>query len=579
MKKVLIRLVTLLLLFEPNASIYSASIPNSLKPLYQYLETTLNTNQRWVESLWDGKIYPDFKPKAASSNRIPYSVPMRDGEKLAGDLYTLNPAEPKPVILIQTPYDKSKYWTQFEQRIPFSLEHYNIFITDWRGRFASSTAKKTKSNNATDGYDVVEWIAKQVWSNGKIGTYGGSALGDVQFKTASMRPPHLVCAVPMVKDYRVDYNTYYFGGEYRKEQIAALEFLQFLKTDTILAQPVMNQYWKTVEKLTDLASTFSVPMLLITGWFDHYPDKVIRAFSDISEKSSPEVRAKHKLIIGPWEHGNLGDIKQGSLSYPGAEGFDDKEAIRFMDYYLRGIKNSWELTPTVQYYQMGEETWQKASSWKQIPREELSFYLQPSHKLGTSTVGCKGFSDSYLYDPSKPTPSYGGKRFDPRNPFLISGPQDQREKVESRSDVLLYTSDPLPNNLPINGLIRTEIYFSSSQLDTDISVRFCDVYPDGRSILMAEGIRRARFRNSLEKEELLVPEQIYKVTVELQNISLTVLKGHQIRVIVSSASYPIFERNPNNGGKLYKDNRLNIALNTIYHDFNYPSRIILPIRK
>jgi len=520
-----------------------------------------------------------FKSITAISNRTSFSVPMRDGEKLAGDLYSLNPAVPMPVVLIQTPYDKSKYWTQFELRIPFSLENYNVFITDWRGRFASSSAKKTKSNNATDGYDVVEWIAKQKWSNGKIGTYGGSALGDVQFKTASQKPPHLACAIPMVKDYRVDYNTYYFGGEFRKEQIQSLEKLQFVQIDSILSQPVLNQYWKTVEKLTDLSKTFAVPMLLITGWFDHYPDKVIRAFSDIQEKSDRTVRGKHKLIVGPWGHGNLGEIEQGDLLYPGAENFDSQEAIRFMDYYLRGIKNNWEQTPVIQYYQMGEEKWLNVNTWNEIKREEQSFYLQPKHQLGASPITCSGAGDYYLYDPANPTPSVGGKRFDPYNPKLVTGPVDQREKVENRADVLLYTSEPLTSNLPINGLIRAEIYFSSNQLDTDISVRFCDIYPDGKSILMAEGIQRTRFRNSLEKEELLIPEQIYKIKIDLQNIALTVLKGHQIRVIVSSASYPIFERNPNNGGKLYEDKRMMIALNSIYHDTSFPSKIIVPIRK
>ncbi|MCE5222995.1 CocE/NonD family hydrolase [bacterium] len=516
-------------------------------------------------------------PIKATSTRIPFLVPMRDGEKLAGDLYTTDPNLPKPVILIQTPYDKSKYWTQFELRIPFSLDHYNVLITDWRGRFASSYAKKTKSTNATDGYDVVEWIAIQKWSNGKVGTYGGSALGDVQFKTASQKPPHLVCAIPMVKDYRVDYETYFFGGEFRREQIEALELLQFTKIDTILSQPVMNQYWKTIEKLTDLSKTFAIPMLFITGWFDHYPDKVIRAFGDIQEKSDPSVRAKHKLIVGPWGHENLGEIKQGDLSFPGAKNFDDQEAVRFMDYYLREIQNNWESTPVIQYYQMGEEKWMYANSWQQIERKELSLYLQPNQQLGTSPLSCQGASDAFFYDPSNPTPSVGGKRFSPFNPTIQSGPLDQREKVESRADVLLYTSHPLESDLSINGLIQAEVYFSSNQLDTDISIRFCDVYPDGRSILMAEGIKRARFRNSLEKEELLIPEQIYKTTITLQHLALTIKKGHKIRVIISSASYPIFEKNPNNGGKLYEDSRVSIALNSVYHDFNFPSRLILPI--
>lgn len=510
--------------------------------------------------------------------RAPIDIPMRDGKKLAADLYTSYANAKKPTVLIQTPYDKSKYWTQLKQRIPFSLEDYNIVILDWRGRFASKQALSAKSNTGQDGYDAVEWIAKQSWSNGKVGTYGGSALGDVQFKTASYNPPHLVCCVPMVKDFKVTYEGFYFGEEFRKEQVESLQTLNFYETSKILAQPIYSQYWKAIEKLTDISASIKVPMLMIGGWFDHYPDLVLRAFSDLQTKSDPKVRGRHKLVYGPWQHGNLNERKQGILDFANAEGFGDRQAIRFMDFYLLGRNNDWESTPTTQYYQMGDEAWNNAKTWDGIQRNEVPCYLNANKTLVFDKPTSPVSSASYDYDPKNPTPSFGGKRFDPTRPNLVSGPQDQKT-VEPRNDVLVFTSDTLTSDLKINGLIKTQLFFSSNQKDTDVSIRFCDVYPDGKSVLMAEGIQRCRFRNSLEKEELMVPGTIYRIDVKLQNIALTMKKGHKIRIIASSASYPIFDKNPNNGGKLYSDKTTFVAKNTIYFGKDRLSRIIIPVLK
>lgn len=510
--------------------------------------------------------------------RTVLQIPMRDSKNLAADLYSSDSQIRKPTILVQTPYDKSKYWTQLKQRIPFSLADYNIVILDWRGRFASKDTASAKANTGQDGYDAVEWIAKQTWSDGKIGTYGGSALGDVQFKTASENPPHLVCAVPMVKDFKVTFEQFYFGGEYRKEQTEALQNLGFFETKTILAQPTYNQFWKTIESKSDISSSIKVPMLMIGGWFDHYPDLVLRAFADIQTKSNASVKTKHKLIFGPWQHGNLDEKKQGILEFENAVGFGDRHAIMFMDYYLLGRKNNWEAVPTVQYYQMGDEVWKNAQSWDTVPRGETSFYLNTNTSLTLEKSSSDATSLSFSYDPKDPTPSFGGKRFDPTKPNLVAGPQDQKT-VESRKDVLVFSSNALTSDLQINGMMKAQLYFSSNQADTDISVRFCDVYPDSRSVLMVEGIQRARFRNSLEKEELLKPGEIYEINVKLQNMALTIKKGHKIRIIISSASYPIFDRNPNNGGKLYADNTLNIALNKVFFGKDKFSRIILPTLK
>lgn len=508
--------------------------------------------------------------------RSAIDIPMRDSKKLAADLYSTDTKAKKPTILVQTPYDKSKYWTQFKARIPFSVSDYNVVILDWRGRFASKQAQSSKANTGQDGYDAVEWIAKQSWSNGKIGTYGGSALGDVQFKTASYNPPHLVCAVPMVKDFKVTYEEFFFGGEFRKEQSESLQKLEFFKVSDIISQPIYNQFWKTIESKSDLSSKINVPMLMIGGWFDHYPDLVLRAFSDIQTKSDPKVKNLHKLIYGPWQHGNLNEKKQGILEFANAEGFGDREAVRFMEHYLLGYSNKWEETPTVQYYQMGDETWKNTPSWVNIPRNEVSYYINSNNSLTSDKPVIDESSLSFVYDPKDPTPSIGGKRFDPSNPKLVTGPQDQKT-IENRKDVLVFSSSTLSSDLTINGLMKAKLYFSSNQKDTDISIRFCDVYPDGKSVLMVEGIQRTRFRNSLEKEELMVPGTVYQIDVKLQNMALTIKKGHKIRIIVSSASYPIFESNPNNGGKLYADKTMLTATNNVYFGKKRLSQLILPV--
>jgi putative CocE/NonD family hydrolase len=503
---------------------------------------------------------------------------MRDGKVLAGDLYTVEISVKKPVILIQTPYDKSMYWKNFAAQIPFDITFYQIVILDWRGRFASKKAAVTKANLGFDGYDAIEWIAKQSWCNGKIGTYGGSALGQVQFETAAQNPPHLVCAIPMIKDIGMAYETYYFGGEYRKEHTEALQTLQFLSTDVVLSQPRYNKFWKAIEKNQDLSSKIHVPMLLISGWFDHYPDLVIASFANLQTNSDPKVRNLHKLILGPWQHMTVGESQQGILTFANAAGFASFESIRFMNYYLLGKSNGWNQTENIQYYQMGEERWLTAKEWKKVPRLDFPLYLQPGGKMDTRIPKVTRSSSTYLYDSTDPTPSFGGDRFTPGK-VTISGPQDQREKIESRKDVILFTSGILVNNLPITGLVQAELYISSDKPDTDFSVRLCDVYPDGKSVLLAEGIQRARFRNSLEIEEFLHNGETVKVTVKLQNIAHTFLKGHQIRAIISSASYPIFDRNPNNAETLYKSKNFLTALNTIYYDVSHSSRLLLLRRK
>ncbi|MAT39167.1 MAG: hypothetical protein CL946_06150 [Ectothiorhodospiraceae bacterium] len=513
------------------------------------------------------------------------AIPMRDGKYLAADLYSIDTTVAKPVILIQTPYNKEFYRLAIQipgyaggATFPTDTLHYNYVIVDWRGRFASQDAADPQAKRGEDGYDAVEWIAEQPWCNGAVGTWGASALGQAQYETAREQPPHLVCCVPLVKDYKSKYDDFYYGGAFRYEHVEALKTLGFYTDQTvenlIFANPSYNNTWKFVEATTDYPDEFAVPMLIIGGWFDHFPDGILRAFHDIREESAPAVRDKHKLIYGPWIHGGVNAETAGILTYPNAKGVAHEAALRFFDFYLRGVENAWESEPILRYYQLGENQWRSTDNFYELPTTEFSLYLGPNGVLSATPEAVEG-SESYQYDPQDPSPSIGASRFTPFNPVTPIGPQDQAP-VEARDDVLIYSSDVLEQDLVVQGSISVELYISSDRLDTDFAIRLCDVFPDGQSIIMTDGIKRARFRESLEQEQLLTPGEVTRVSIELQNLAITFKQGHRLRIIVSSSDYPRFNTNPNNGGTLYQPGDTLVATNAIHYGPQYPSRVILP---
>jgi hypothetical protein len=526
-----------------------------------------------------------FVSHAHAQTRVSYfpiSIPTRDGKMLAADLYALDTTKALPVILIQTPYNKNFYRTRIGvpeaggSSFPYDSLHYNYVVLDWRGRFGSKDAEVPGYDRGLDGYDAVEWIAKQRWCNGKVGTWGPSALGQIQFQTARHHPPHLVCGVPMIKDFKTKYSDFYYGGVYRKEHVESLARLGFTTVATILDHPTNDLFWRIAERSSDYPDEIAVPLLLIGGWYDHFPDDVIRAFYDLRTRSALPIRQQHKLLIGPWLHTEVGKAQQGQLTYPNAVGVPDSTALRFFDYYLRGIANGYERDPSIRYYQMGTDDWRATNDWFAVRNSTLEMYLQVGGLLAKTKPSANVPPDSFYYDPRNPSPAVGGARFNPFNPTIPLGPQDLRQTVESRNDVLIYTTPVLDQDLVIDGAIQVELFVSSNRTDTDFAVRLCDVYPDGRSMIITQGIRRMRFRNSFTAEELMTPGQIYPITVELQNLALTFLKGHRLRIDVSSSDYPHFDINPNNGGALYEPGDTLVATNYIYHDANHPSHILLP---
>ncbi|MBE0643115.1 MAG: CocE/NonD family hydrolase [Bacteroidetes bacterium] len=524
-------------------------------------------------------IFFSLFPLQAQLRHAETDIPVRDGNVLSADIYVNEGSRPKPVILVQTPYNKTTYRLTFglyrETVFPLDSSKYQYVIVDWRGFYASKDAAVAGYDRGLDGYDIVEWIAAQPWCNGKVATYGGSALGMIQFQTARLHPPHLVCAAPMIIDYRTEYSDYYYGGDLRREHVETLEKLGFITVGLVTSQPVENAYWRLVTSRSDYPADIEVPLLMVSGWFDHYPNDVLRAFHDLRAQSGENVRQQHRLIMGPWLHSSVDLADQGELTFPNAVRIAREAAFAFFDYYLNGAKNGWPLTPVMRYYQMGENEWRSCDDWFALGTDEHTLFFGSGGSLSREPASGGGTADAFSADPRDPSPSHGGARFNPFDPSVIPGPLDIRDVVESRSDVLVYTTETLTEDLVVSGAGTVQLFARSDRPDTDFSVRLCDVYPDGRSIILTDGITRARFREGTDREVFMNPDSVHRIDIALQELAHTFLKGHRVRVVIGGADYPRFDINLNNGSALYAAGDTLTAANQIYHSDVFPSALIL----
>ena len=521
--------------------------------------------------------YPIKIETRLSSYRLKY---------LNADLYSTDTNLPKPVILIQTPYNKNLYhrWESGNVETPlvFDTLNYNYVIVDWRGFFSNKPADTAGYYRGFDGYDAVEWIAKQKWCNGKVGTWGGSALGMIQFQTAFLNPPHLVCAAPFIRDYKSKYENYYYGGVYRKEHTESLIKLGFMSSpDKILQHPSKDAFWLNIEKMSDKPELVKVPMLLGTGWFDLFPGNVIRAFEDLQKRSDKKVRDRHKIIVGPWLHTRMGKVKQGVWEFPEAADEQDKLTKQFFDYYLLNAKNGYPLKPKFTFFEMGTNQWLYDDNWTDINRSYDTLYLRSQGRLLDTPpppiMGPKAQPpDTIVYDPTDPSPTYGGARFNPFDFSIKLGPQNIAGVVESRDDILIYTSEYNSKGKRIDGSVKIFLYVSSDSKDTDFGVRLTEVMPDGQSIILTQGIKRMRFRESLSEEKLMEKDSIYLVEIDLEPLAIQLEKTSRLRIDITSSNYPMFDVNLNNGGELYKPGDSLVAHNLVYRRPETPSFVVIP---
>lgn len=521
------------------------------------------------------------------------SALMRDGKKLPVDVYLPAGWTSGPVILVQTPYNRILFrWSlPLNTGINLNASNYAFVVADWRGFYGGWQAQYNGSpSRGEDGYDLVEWVAAQSWSNGKIGCWGPSALGKVQFQTAEKHPPHLTCICPLVAAPQFEYTEYFPGGCYRTEYVEQLDALGYGTSLFLLTYPVHNNIWTyLVENPNYYPDSIAVPTFMIGGWYDHNTDLMIRFFNGIRAQSPVSVQSQHRLLMGPWVHGGnstaqVGSVQQGELSYPNAFDWNDSLALRFFDYHLRNVSNGWNTTPAVQYYTMGSNAWHSASSWPPTGYTPVTLYMHTDTTMDMSMPATSTGSISFLYDPNDPSPTIGGPTL---RGDLDQGPFDQTTLVESRNDILTFTTAPLAQDATVSGVITVHLEISSDKFDTDFCVRLCDVYPTGESMLVNDGVYRMRFRNGFNASDTanMVPNQHYFVDIALPSTSITFQQGHRMRIDVTSSNYPRFNRNMNTGKAMYPfplatagDTLVNpqVANNTVYTNSVYASRVTFP---
>lgn len=516
-------------------------------------------------------------------NPLVDSIPMRDSEKLAADIYLSSNCSQCPTILIQTPYNRLLARLGLPMGIGQDLSdlQYNFVVVDWRGFYGSSGALNGTPNRGEDGYDVVEWIAAQSWSDGQVATWGPSALGKVQFQTAKEQPPHLVCGVPLVAGSQFDYDEYYPGGALRTEYVEQLDGLGFGVSGVILANQVSNITWQFVENQNYYPDQIQVPMFMIGGWYDHNVEVMMELFSGLQSQSPQNVRDKHKIMMGPWAHGGFGSAQvgtctQGELTYTEACGWSDSLAWDFLNYYLLGEQNGWDNNQAVLYFQMGENNWYQADAWPVQTTGQVKFYLTENETLSNELPTQNNSSSSLVYDPRDPSPTIGGSTL---RQDLFQGPADQAPEVESRNDILTFTTGAFFDDAVMKGKPKVHLFVSSDRIDTDFVIRLTDVYPDGRSMLLNENIQRMRFRDgyTVNDTSSMIPGQVYEIDVELPNIANTFIVGHKLRIDITSSNYPRFDANLNDGGAMYVAGDTLVATNTVYHQVGQASYIELPL--
>ncbi len=554
-------------------------------------------------------------------NRVP--TPMRDGVVLYADVYRPVGNGRYPVLVSRTPYSTERFPAAYEAGVYFSRRGYVYVFQDVRGRHESDGRWEPFRDDERDGYDTIEWAARQPWSNGKVGMQGGSYLGQNQWRAAQAAPASLVTIFPSVAStsiyhdwitlngaWRLSFN---FGwGPVRQESrimqnpgshtLPGLHAIHYdevqrhlpLTTmqqvvgrrakfyDEWLANPDYNEYWKPLN-VEETFAKVAVPVHTFGGWFDIFSQGTLRGYVGMSQKGPTErIRRGSNIVIGAWGHGSsqkTGDIDFGAAAHVNELALQ----LRWYDYWLKGIDNGLAAEPPVKLFLMGRNEWVLENEYPLARTNYRPLYFASGGNANTdrgdgrltwNKPGGSSAADRFRYDPNDPVPSVGGNNC--CGTPTPAGPRDQRT-IEGRRDILVYTSDPLEQELEVTGPVKVVLHASSDAPDTDFVAKLVDVHPDGTSYNMAEGIVRARYRDSVAAPAPLTAGTVYRFEIDLVGTSVAFLKGHRIRVHVTSSHFPQFDRNPNTAAKFGTTKELRVAEQTVFHDAERPSHILLPV--
>ncbi len=518
-------------------------------------------------------------------------VPMRDGVGLATQVFFPDDGSSWPAILSRTPYDIESDVIADPEWIGFvTSRDYAYVIQDTRGRFASEGADSVFWTDGwgalQDGYDTIEWIAAQPWCDGNVGMHGGSARGIVQYLAAGAAPPHLkACVVRAATEDFYD-NAFFQGGGYREslvqgwfDSIDNPEMAAFYS-----AHPVRTEFWDQVD-LGARAASAQVPILNIGGFYGVFGESAIDAFRALEFGGGPGALGNQRLVIGPWTHDGIERFDQGELTYPENSYYGTNTLRwRWYDRWLKGIMNGVDEEPAVDFYLMGDpdDPLAPGNLWissDDFPPDVVAtpYYFHTGASgapFGLETTPAEVSDDGFWYshDPATPVATRGG-----RNLELPSGPYDQRPVHAGRSDILSLRTSPLTEPVIVAGEIRVRFWAECSTPDTDWCAKLIDVYPDGREMLVTDGILRARFRNGFDHEELVVPGEVHEYEIDLWSTALVFATGHRIQVSLSGSNNRRFAINPNNGLPFGQSTPVQVAIVRVRADATYPSHVLLPV--
>lgn len=538
---------------------------------------------------------------------------MRDGVGLSTDVYLPQSGGPFPVLLLRTIYDnQADRGFAFVPR--FVKAGYAVVMQDCRGRFDSDGDWAPYVNEASDGYDTQEWIGIQTWCDGTIGMFGSSYIGFTQTQTAPLRSRYLKALVPSASQ-EDNYGHWYVDGALQfhtainfinmagrtmqrgaRELIDSKELYDRLPLisaiDDIVEIPfyreaiihsTFDSHWRAYS-MKDRYEQVETPAFFLTGWYDNLLHETFKLFHGWNTRGrTEETRKLTKILVGPWDHGNIYDNETvGPLEFGESSKLDIvKEHLRWYDQRLRGLDNGLDEESPIRIFVMGDNVWRYEQEWPLARTHYAHLYLHSDGKA--NSLGGDGLlslqapddepPDRYTYDPNDPVPTTGGQSMG--IPLIEAGPRDRRI-VERRDDVLVYTSEPVETELEVTGPITLILYAASSAVDTDFTGTLVDVFPTGEAIIICEGIIRARMRESLTNPVFMEPGEIYKFCIDLWETSNVFKAGHQIRVEVSSSNFPRYDRNLNNDREPGMNDEMRLAHQIIYHDRQYPSHITLP---
>ncbi len=563
-----------------------------------------------------------FPSAAASEVTVERNVKvtMRDGVILRADVYRPKQDGRFPTLLQRTPYDKAN-GTDFGYRA--AAQGYITIVEDVRGRYASEGDWTPFQNESSDGFDTVEWAAALPYSNGKVGMWGGSYVGATQMLAAIAHPPHLAGICPVVTASNYHRNWAYQGGAF--EQWFNESWTSGLAQDTLnrrtrretnamlgvwklpladyplfnasnaapdlapyfqdwLAHPTFDDYWKRWS-IEDHYAEITVPALHIAAWYDIFQGGSLRNYDGLkAHAGTPEARAGQHLLVMVGGHAGggrkIGDVDFGA---PAAEYSESDVTLEWYDFLFKGAQNRFAGKP-VRIFVMGANQWRDEDEWP-LARAHATQYFLHSTSSANSVRGDGSLSakppgssepvDHYTYDPVNPVPTIGGPLCCDAT-HLPAGPRDQRP-AESRDDVLVYSTPAFTKDVEVSGPVTLQLYAKSSAVDTDFTAKLVDVWPDGFAQNLTEGILRARYRADSEgAPELLNPGQVYKLTIDMWSTSNVFKPGHRLRLEISSSNFPRFDRNLNTGGKAEFETHGVSVTNTILHDREHPSALVLP---